>query len=371
MPMARTKKVFLLTPLTVLLLFGGGYYLMTTSVMEQQETIVNQETRPTKKLILAVAPHIAWMPWYLAKEEGLFKETAAQYHIEVHFFSDTYQNTIDKFLMEEVDAIAISNIDAIAQIVRRNIEADVVLITNESSGSQAILLPQNADTSVHSLRGKTFALVQYSTRHYLFDRYLIRNQISFDEVNILDTSENEISDALLNKAVYGVVTQNPNLYQLTHTGVAKVLFDSRQIPNEIFDLIVIRREILYDYPEFAQVLLTLWFSIMERLQGNKKGPTLDSLAKLSNLTALEYEEQLSTTPLNDTATKALSVIRDRRIRKTMRHISYFIERHQLTGEEMFIGAISYPGRTPALLHFNGQPLQHFIAPPLKNESEVW
>ncbi|EDN66479.1 conserved hypothetical protein [Beggiatoa sp. PS] len=319
-------------------------------------------------MTLAVAPHIPWMPWYLAKEEGLFKEYATPYNIEVHFFSDTYQNTIEKFLMEDVDAIAISNIDAIAQIVRRDIEADVILITNDSSGSEAILLPQNADTNVHSLRGKKFGLVQYSTRHYLFDRYLIRNQISFDEVNILDTSENDIPDALRNKTVYGAVTHNPNLYKLTHSGAAKVLFDSRQIPNEIFDMIVIRRETLLDYPEFAQILLATWFSIMERLQGNKKGPTLDSLAKLSGLNALEYEEQLSTTPLNNTATKALSVIRDRRIRKTMRHISYFMERHQLTGEEMFAGAISYPGRTPALLHFNGQPLQDSIAPPVTNES---
>ena len=63
----------------------------------------------------------------------------------------------------------------------------------------------------------------------------------------------------------------------------------------------------------------------------------------------------------------MSVVRDRRIRKKMRHIGYFIERHQLTGEEMFVGAISYPGRTPALLHFNGQPLQEFITPPIKNE----
>ena len=365
--MARITKVSLLV---VFLLFvsGGGYYLMTTNFMEKEETTFNDDNRPTKKLTLAVAPHIPWMPWYLAKEEGLFKEYGMPYNIEVHFFSDTYQNTIEKFLMEDVDAIAISNIDAIAQIVRRDIEADVILITNDSSGSEAILLPQNADTNVHSLRGKKFGLVKYSTRHYLFDRYLIRNQIDFDEVNILDTSENDIPDALRNKTVYGAVTHNPNLYKLTHSGVAKVLFDSRQIPNEIFDMIVIRRETLLDYPEFAQILLTTWFSIMERLQGNKKGPTLDSLAKLSGLTALEYEEQLSTTPLNNTATKALSVIRDRRIRKTMRHISYFIDRHQLTGEERFAGAISYPGRTPALLHFNGQPLQDSIAPPVTNES---
>jgi NitT/TauT family transport system substrate-binding protein len=361
MSRVRIPRLYLLLTL-ILLLSGGGYFAIT--FMEKEQAVSkDNDNRPHKKLVLAVAPNIAWMPWYLAQEEGLFKEYTSKHNLELQFYSDTYQNTIDKFLMEDVDAIAISNIDAIAQIVRRDIEADVILITNESSGNEAILLPQNADTNVNSLRGKSFALVQYSTRHYLFDRYLIRNQIPFDEVNILDTMEDDIPDTLRNKEVYGVVTHNPNLYRLTHTGEAKVLFDSRQIPKEIFDSIVMRRETLFDYPEFAQILLMTWFSIMERLQGNKKGPTLDAMAKLAGLTAVEYEEQISTTLFNDTATKALSVVRDRRIRKTMRHIGYFIERHQLTGEEMFVGAISYPGRTPALLHFNGQPLQKFIAPP--------
>jgi hypothetical protein len=125
------------------------------------------------------------------------------------------------------------------------------------------------------------------------------------------------------------------------------------------------RSALVGDPDFAQVLLATWFSIMERLQGNKKGPTLDAMARLANLTREEYDQQLATTPLNDTSTKALSAIRDRRIRKTMRHIRYFIERHELTGNEVFTGWVSYPGRTAALLHFNGQPLQEFVIPPTR------
>jgi NitT/TauT family transport system substrate-binding protein len=323
------------------------------------------ENRSVVQLNLAVAPQIAWMPWYLADQEGIFHEHSAKHRIQVQFIPDNnYQDTIDKFITEEVQAIAISNIDAIAQLVRRDIEADVILITNTSNGNEAILLPSNADTSLHSLRGKTFALVKNASRHYLFDRYLIRNQIAFDEINIVDTVESDIPDAFLKKEIYGVVTSNPNLHKLTHAEEsAKVLFDSRQIPGEIFDLLIIRRKTLLDYPQFAQVLLATWFSVMERLQGSKKGPTLDALASLANLTRSEYEQQLITTPLHDTSTKALSAIRDRRIKKAMRHLRYFIERHQLTGNEVYIDWVSYPGRNPALLHFNGQPLQYFVAPP--------
>ncbi len=325
----------------------------------------DDENRSVVQLNLAVAPQIAWMPWYLADQEGIFHEHSAKHRIQVQFIPDNnYQDTIDKFITQEVQAITISNIDAIAQLVRRDIEADVILITNTSNGNEAILLSPNADTGLHSLRGKTFGLLKNSSRHYLFDRYLIRNQIAFDEINIVDTVESDIPDAFLKKEIYGVVTSNPNLHKLTHAESAKVLFDSRQVPGEIFDMLIIRRETLVDYPQFAQILLATWFSVMERLQGSRKGTTLDALASLANITRSEYEQQLITTPLHDTSTKALSAVRDRRIKKAMRHLRYFIERHQLTGNEVYIDWVSYPGRNPALLHFNGQPLQDFIAPPV-------
>jgi NitT/TauT family transport system substrate-binding protein len=339
----------------------------TSKPIFQSESDDGIESQPLTQLTFAVAPLIAWMPWYLADQEGIFQnqELINKYNVKVQFISDNYQDTIDQFLAEEVQAIAITNIDAIAKVVRHNIEADVILITNEHNGNEGVILPGAADMSLHNLRGKTFALVQYSARHYLLDRYLIRNQIAFDEINIQNTAEAYIPKAFLSNEVYGVVTHGANLYRLTHTASTKTLFDSYQIPKEIFDLLIVRRDTLNDYPGFAQVLLTTWFSIMKRLQGNKKGPTLDAMASLANLSRQAYEEQITTTPFNDTSVKALSAIRDRRIRKTMRHIRYFVQRHELVSPDAFTDLVSYPGRTKALLHFNGQPLQDFVAPPAK------
>jgi len=348
--------------LTICLLFtvSGCDFLANLSQENQAQNQENPLSKP--QLSFAVAPQIAWMPWYLANEEKVFKHYAAKYEIQFEFISNDYQETIDKFISEDVQAIAISNIDAIAQLVRQEIEVDVILITNQSAGNDAILLPARMDSSVHSLRGKTFGLVKYSSSHYLLDRYLIRHQIPFEDIRILGTDPVDIPAVFKNKQVYGVVTHNPYLYQLTEAGAAKILFNSRQIPKELFDMIIIRRETLLDYPAFAQVILATWFSVMEKLQGNKRGPTLDALASLASLSRRQYEEQLATTLLNDSSIKALAAIRDRRIKKLMRHIRYFIERHKLSGEESFTNWVSYPGRTPAIIHFNGQHLQQFVVP---------
>lgn len=319
-------------------------------------------TQQVVPLTLAVASRIAWMPWFLAAEENVFKEHTQKYKVDVQFISGEYQEILDKFVKGEVHAIAITNIEAIGQLVKQGVESDVILIMNYSNGNESILLPAKADTNVLKLRGKTFALVSNSESHYLLDRYLVRNQIPFDDVPIQDTSEAEVPNMFLDKSIYGVVTSHPNSDKLIHDHRAKVLFDSRAIPKEILDLIIVDRKTLADHPTFAQALLSGWFSIMERLQGNRRGGTLDAMARLAGVSREDYDNLMSSISLNDTPTKALSAIRDRQLTKMMRHIRYFMERHTLTGDEPFSGWVSYPGRTPGLLHFNGQPLQEFVAP---------
>jgi NitT/TauT family transport system substrate-binding protein len=295
----------------------------------------------------AVAPQIASMPWHLANEEGLFKQDK----IDIQFVSANYDATIDKFINKEVDAIVISNIDAVAKIVKYNIPADVILITNHSMGNHAIVGSSNN-------QNKKFIVSHHLACNYLLDRYLIRNQIPFENVEAIKAVK--LEKYLSDKTVDGIVAHNPKLYRLTNKLDAKILFDSYKINQEIFDMVLIHRETLNKYPQFGQALLKVWFSIMNRLQGNKKGTTLDALASLAHLSREAYEQQLITTPLNDTAIKALAAIRNNHIRKSMRHLRYFVERHKLTNNKPFIKWISYPGRTPALLHFSGKHLQKFV-----------
>ncbi len=304
-------------------------------------------------------------PWLLAQQENNL-DFSSDYKFTIKLVVGTHNDNIDKFVKGEVSAISINNIDAISQLVRQNVRADVVLVSSLSNGNEAILLPENSSVDI---RGQRFALTEFSARHYLLDRYLVRNQIPFDQVSIVNTDEDEILNKFSADSIFGVVTENPNITRLVTERKAKNLFDSRQIPYEIEDLLVIRREILEKNPKFAQALLATWFSVMERLQGTRRSATLDSITNIiSNLGVgggrADLDSQLSTVQFIDNPTTALSTIRrDRIMRKTMRHIRYFMERHELAGQQPFTEWVSYPGRDPAILHFNAKPLQDFVAPP--------
>jgi NitT/TauT family transport system substrate-binding protein len=323
----------------------------------------SQPQRPVAELSLAVSNRAIDMPWLLTsiqKEGGVVDDYEKNYFVRLRIERDDYRTNIAKFIAREVDAITISNIDAIAQIVRQDIEADVILIAGYSDGNEAILLPEGASPNII---GKPIALEQFSSRHYLLDRYLIRRQISFDAVPVIDTQDSNIPDVFGTEQAHGVVTMNPFLSRLITQGGATTLFDSRQIPNEILELVVVRRNALLDNPDFPQVLLSIWFDVMNRLQGNQRDSILNNMSNIANMSRAEFDQQMATIVFSSTSTEALSAIRrDRVMRKAMRHIRYFIERHDLIGNAPFVEWVSYPGRSPALLHFNARPLQRFVAP---------
>ncbi len=319
-------------------------------------------------LTLAAAQYLPWLPWFLASQEELFNIYSEEYNVNINFVGETsYEAAINKFIGREADAVVATNIDTLAKISQRGLEADVILISSYSAGNDAVLVPL---TNEISLKGQSVALKALSSSHYLLDRYLLRNQIGFDEVSIIDTTEDNLANSLESNEAAGIVTWNPIVGQLLAEGKGKALFSTQETPKEIFHVLVVHRETLIEHPNFARALLAVWFSIMERLQGNNKGATLDSLAALTSLDREEFDKRWNTIELTETPTRALSTLRDRRNhKKTMRHIRFFMGRHDIAAEIDVSNWVSYPGRTPNLLHFNARPLQNFVAPPEGTEGQ--
>jgi NitT/TauT family transport system substrate-binding protein len=307
------------------------------------------------------ARHIQWLPWYLAETDAVFQRYSEEYSVNIVFQAGDYDNLIHEFESGELGAIAITNIDALIHLVRLGIQADAILISSYSYGNDAVLLPKKTNTNI---MGQTIAVKENSSAHYLLERYLLKNQIEFTDVEKQwATTDEEIETLFDTGEVAGVATWNPLADKLKREKEAVVLFNSHSVPREISHLLVIRRGILKQNPNVGKALLATWFTVMEGLQGNRRSATMDALAEIAELPRPVFDSQFASLQMADNATKALSVLRDRSMRKTMRHIRFFMERHELVGEVPVGSRVSYPGRTPALIHFNAKPLQKFLAPP--------
>jgi NitT/TauT family transport system substrate-binding protein len=311
-------------------------------------------------LTLVAAKYVPWIPWFLAKQENLFQQYSEEYRVNIQFEETSYDGGINRFIGNEVDAIAITNIDVLAQIISKDIEADVILVSSYSTGNDALLIPENSDGLVLD---KSIAVKEFSTGHYLLDRYLLRNQLDFERVEIANTNEQDLLEVFDGGDVAGISSWNPLVNELIQNRHARPLFSSQEIPKEIMHLLVVRRSAIEKSPELGRALLATWFNVMETMRGNRRGATLDAMAEISGVDRDNFDLQLTGVNLTDTATKGLSSIRDRRtMSKTMRHVRFFIKRNEIADDADFGSWVSYPGRTPALLHFNAKPLQDFVAP---------
>ncbi len=318
-------------------------------------------TENLPNLVFAAPKQLPYVPWFLANEEEQFGNYSSIYHVNIEFQSGDYKQLIEQFISGNIHAIAITNIDAVINLIPRNVEADVILVSSFSNGNDAILVPKGKEGI--TLEGKNIALMEYSVSHYLLDRYLLKQQMSFDSVKKENTNEENIVAAYENAGNHGVVTWNPIAHELYKNKEGQVIFSSRSIPKEINHLLVVRRDALQEHPGLANALLAIWINIMERMQGNMRGATLEAMANILGVDRDLFEEELESIALTDTQVKALSTIRDRSMRKTMRHIRYFMQRHNLGGDEVVSSWVSYPGRPPALLHYNAKMLQTFTAGP--------
>jgi len=345
--------------------FSGGSQTDSSDAGAEDTAASTSEGKVTDsadipQLTLVVAKYLPWLPWFVAAQENIFQQYNEEYQVNISFEENSYEGAINKFLSREAHAVMITNIDAISKVVSQGVESDVILISSYSRGNDALLIPANSDGNI---QGKKIALTEFSTSHYLLDRYLLRNQIDFGEVSIENTAEAGLFEVLDKPDIAGVSTWNPVVNRLVKEKNAKVLFSSQEIPKEIVYLLLVNRETLEQHPNFARALLATWFTVMERLQGNRRGTTLDALAAIENVERTEFEPLFNNILLIDTPTRALSIIRDRSMRKVMRHIRFFMKRHSLADETDVGNWVSYPGRSPALLHFNAKPLQDFVAPP--------
>ncbi|GEM_PF-556771 len=330
---------------------------METDNAANSEDPLEKQPLSDNDIVLGVSKQIQWMPWFFAEQNDVLQQFNEDYDVNIRLETGEYQNLINQYIKDDIQIIAITNIDAFSYLLSKNIESNVILISSNSYGNDALL----ANEKEINLNGKTVALKEHTASHYLLDRYLLKNQIPFDKTPYVDTDDDNISEAFNNATSHAVITNNPTLYQLTHENNAKVVFDSRAIPNEIQHLLIVRRSVLEQQPKLGMALLATWFDVISRLQGPKRPATLDALAKLAQTDRDVFEKQLATINFIETDNKAMSTLRDRRMAKRMRYISYFIRNHELASGIDFNTSVSYPGHMAATLHFDANPLDSFLA----------
>lgn len=282
--------------------------------------------------------YAGWTPYYYMNKAGILRKWADKYGIAIKVQRFDYAPSLDAFVARNIDACAMTNMEALDMPAASGVPTTVVLIGDYSNGNDAVLV--RGGLQLKDLPGKKMLLVEKTVSEYLFDRAMtlngLRDQIK--RVRLINTSDSDIATAFLgDTGANAVVTWKPMVSQIVKQKGIASLFNSSQIPGEILDLTVVRTDVLNRADgagqKFAKALAGAWFEMLGMMSagGPAGDKVLAAIAEGSQDTLESYKEQLGTTKMFYTAKSAADFGASPDLKQKMALVRQFCFDHGLLG----------------------------------------
>ncbi len=294
--------------------------------------------------------YAGWTPYYYMNKAGILHKWADKFGIAIKVQRFDYAPSLDAFVARNIDACAMTNMEALDMPAASGVPTTVVLIGDYSNGNDALLVRNNLQ--LKDLAGKKLLLVQKTVSEYLYDRAMTLNGLreQIRHVRLINTSDSDIANAFIgDSSASAVVTWKPMVSLLLKQKGVTSLFNSSQIPGEIMDLTVVRTDVL-NRPDgsgqkFARALAGAWFEMLSQMSNDK---ILAAIAEGSQDTLASYKEQLSTTKMFYTPQSAVAFGSSPDLKQKMALVRQFCFDHGLLGantKSVDDVAIRYPDST--------------------------
>jgi NitT/TauT family transport system substrate-binding protein len=206
---------------------------------------------PEPALRIGTSVWIGSEPLYLARELGHLDPKAVQL---VEYPSDS--EVLRAFRNQAIDGMVIS-LDSLFGLAVDGLQPRVVLVADVSHGAD-VIVGRAGMRSMKDLKGKRIAVESGALGAFVLSRALALNGMQAGDVAVVHLETNEQPSAFEKGLVDAAVTFDPYRAQLLQAG-AKTLFDSKQIPGEIVDVVAVRASALDQQPKAVRALLAGWF----------------------------------------------------------------------------------------------------------------
>lgn len=211
---------------------------------------------------MPVAAHIwvGYEPMFLAKREGWLDETQVR-------LVETKDATESIRALAEGRVIgAALTLDEVFKARQDGQKLSVVMIYNISAGAD-MLVARPGLSSLAELKGRRIGFEPSSVGELLLSEILLAARLSRSDVQLVPISVDNHVAAWLRGELDAAVTYEPVASALLALG-AHSLFDSRQLPNTIIDVLVIRSDQIDRHASAIRHLLQTHFKALDHLTRN-------------------------------------------------------------------------------------------------------
>jgi NitT/TauT family transport system substrate-binding protein len=193
--------------------------------------------------------------FYLAQEKKLGKPE--QLTIKALEFGDPQEIT-EAYAQAKLDIAQLTTVEAVDLCERVPERCPVVvLILDESRGGDMVVV-RPAIGSLAGLRGKRVGIAPSTLGPYVLSRALAREGMTLADVRVVSIPLSAAAPRLASGEIDGVALYPPFSDGLLQSGLAIAVFDSSEIPGEIFDVLVVDPTFYSENTALLGRLLRVW-----------------------------------------------------------------------------------------------------------------
>lgn len=314
---------------------------------------------------LAWSEYPSWSVFGVAHEKGLINkekgkmgEVEKKWGVDIVLIQADYDPCLAQYGSSQVDAVCMTNMDSLAPATGRDSVA--ILPTSTSVGADACIVV-GIDT-IDDLKGTPTYGLEKSVSQYAFERCLELKGKDPSQFEFKNMDPGSAAQAMQSgdANLKSIMVWNPFVLQtLRDREGSKRLFDSREIPEEIIDMVVVAKSSLEKEggDKFAHAVIDAFYQVNGMLEEKSaRNDTLKALGeKFSNLGVEDMEIVVQETKMYQTPDAGIALFEKEDFQnKTMPTVVDFCLSHDIISEKPTVAF----GDAAAQLNFDASYMKH-------------
>jgi NitT/TauT family transport system substrate-binding protein len=144
----------------------------------------------------------------------------------------------------------------------------VILVFDVSAGADMVLA-RPAIKTLKDLAGKRIGVEKSALGALIFEKILELSGLPASAITLVDLPPEQLLEAWRTGRIDAAIAYEPSATHLAREGAVRI-FDSRQMPDTIFDVLAVRSDRITHNHEMLEHLLVAHFKALEHLQTNRE-----------------------------------------------------------------------------------------------------
>ncbi len=210
----------------------------------------------TNTVSIAIQPSAAFIPLFVARENGWIEEALEEYGVSVVWYDFESGPPMNESIGKgETDLGVMGDVPTVSAI-NLGQEREVIAISAQAADSYAVLAAADSDIQgPEDLRGKKVATTIGSTGHNLVQKYLASGGLTLDDVELIDSSTADMPYMLRKGQVDAVALWEPNVTRIVDSGAGRVIGLGSDCGLAGTNTIIGRKEFTEANPTVVRVIL--------------------------------------------------------------------------------------------------------------------